>query len=250
MSDHGWGIEPSDCKGSVYAMAACQHGMDEKSSSHGPNRGGHRFGGGFFLQMVTPPPTVKAIEKTLSSADGRALTLTGPQQPVRLAVDLVDARSSARHNMLYERKHGRAPCLSQEVWGDDDNNDDGLPVKRSEMVEVQHAHEGRIDQLLILSALQGHALHVQIFLKAGAHQEAQSSYGYTALICAAYQGHAEVVRILIEANAKMEVVNKHTMTPLMVAVAGGHERVVDFLIEKRRLSVVVIHGSIRLCFAP
>lgn len=87
-------------------------------------------------------------------------------------------------------------------------------------------------QTWLRAADAGDTARVESLLAAGAHVNAASDGGETALMRAASKGHLDVVRALLDAGADLEARSENGFTALVVAVFFGHAEVVRTLLAK------------------
>jgi ankyrin repeat protein len=84
---------------------------------------------------------------------------------------------------------------------------------------------------LMRAADQGHALLVEIFVKAGADLNLCNHGGETALMRAAANGHAKEVKLLLDGGAASELQAKSGFNALRMAAARGHDKVARYLVQ-------------------
>jgi ankyrin repeat protein len=88
------------------------------------------------------------------------------------------------------------------------------------------------DEQLLRAALIGDIKEVENALANGAHIEAKTGLGWTALLRAANQGYTEIVRILLDKGANIEAKGSEG-NALVYAVWNGHIRTAKLLLERK-----------------
>jgi ankyrin repeat protein len=89
------------------------------------------------------------------------------------------------------------------------------------------------ETLLTMVAAYGHAIIVELLIKAKVALSHKNFKGQTALMMSSFNSHTSIVDLLIKATAELDTQDKNGMTALVISAANGHASIVDRLIKAK-----------------